>query len=135
MVRRDFGADGRYNQSGLCIVLDESDCNDGRAYMQGSLKNVRGKLGLKVGKRDEGGQLTVLDDQKAVNEVLGSMGGDVGKFGYVNWTSGWAHAENGLRHLRKLVDDTGRVQFRTAEIRRLLFKEGSRVEGVELLIT
>lgn len=130
--RGDFGDEGRYNESGLCIVLDEADSNDGRAYMQGSLKNVQEKLGLKIGSREQGGQLTVLDDEAAVSKVLSSMGGNAGKYGYVNWTSGWAHAEDGIKHLRKLVEQTGRVEFRTAEVKQLLFEEGNGVRGVEL---
>lgn len=131
--RGDFGADGRYNESGLCIVLGKSDPELGKAYMEGSLKNVQEKLGLKVGRREEGGQLTVLENEAAVKEILGSMGGEVGQSGYVNWTSGWANAEAGLRHMRKLAEATGRIEFRTAEIKRLLFKDGNAVEGVELV--
>ena len=130
--RGHYGADGRYTESGLCIVLDDDDSNNGRQYMADSLKNVKAKLGLKEGRREDGGQVTVLDDADAVTRVLPSMGGNVGKYGYVNWTSGWAHAENGVRYLRELVEETGRVEFREVEMKRLLFVDGNRVEGAEL---
>ena len=131
--RGDFGADDRYTEAGLCILLDDDDANNGRSYMENSLKNVQEKLCLKVGRRADGGQLTVLHDENDVKEVLGSMVGDAGKLGYVNWTSGWAHAENAIRHLRAKVDKTGRVEFRTAEIKHLLFKDNNSVTGAELL--
>ena len=131
--RGKFGADGRYTEAGLCIVMDSTDSSDGRQYMTNSLKNVKEKLGLKEGRREDGGQVTVLEDDKAVKEVLGSMGGDVGKYGYVNWTSGWAHAEEGVKYMRKLVEETGRVEFCKAEMKRLLFRNGNSVEGVELV--
>ena len=131
--RGEFGADGRYTEAGLCIVLDDAENSQGKSYMENSLKNVQEKLGLRVGRRDAGGQVTVLDDAKAVNEVLGSMGGDVGKFGYVNWTAGWVHAEHAMKYLRKKTQATGRVLFRTAEMKRLLLENGDRVAGVELV--
>ena len=130
--RGDFGADGRYTEAGLCIVLDDTDSSGGRAYMNGSLQNVKEKLGLKEGHREDGGQVTVLNDEKAIKEVVKGMNGDLGKCGYVNWTSGWAQAEDAMKHLRKLVDATERVQFRTAEAQRLIFQGSNTVDGVEL---
>lgn len=131
--RGDFGAEGRYTEAGLAIVLDDEESSYGRSYMENSLKNVREKLGLRIGKKADGGQVTILNDANDVKEILGSMGGEVGKYGYVNWTSGWADAEAAMRYLRGLVDCTGRVEFRNAEVKRLLFKDGNAVEGVELV--
>lgn len=134
--RGDFGADGRYSESGLCIVTDQHD-SDGREttvgvkFLQAALANVKARLGLKVGERKEGGQLEQLDGPADVGRVFASMGGECGTTGYVNWTSGWADAEAGLRHMRKLVTETGRVSFRTAEVKRLHFSP-TRAESVEL---
>jgi sarcosine oxidase/L-pipecolate oxidase len=132
--RGDFGADGRYTEAGLCILMDDTaDAEQGRKYMQGSLQNVKDKLGLKEGKREDGGQVTVLNDEKDVKSVVKNMDGDLGKYGYVNWTSGWAQAEDAMVHLRKLVQDTGRVEFRVGELKQLIFENGNSVKGAELV--
>ena len=130
--RGDFGAEGRYTESGLCIVMDNTDSDLGREYMNQSLKNVKEKLGLKEGRREDGGQVTVLNDGNDIQNVLRNVEGELGLCGYVNWTSGWAQAEDVMKYLRKLVEAAGRVEFRKAEMKRLLFKNGSSVEGVEL---
>ena len=130
--RGEFGAEERYNETGLCILLDDAASSGGREYMKGSLQNVKEKLGLKEGRREEGGQVTVLDDEKAIQDVVKNMGGHLGTCGYVNWTSGWAQAEDCLKYVRRLVEATGRVEFRKAEMKRLLFKNSNSVEGTEL---
>lgn len=131
--RGDFGAGGRYTEAGLCILLDETgDSELGRKYMQGSLQNVRDKLGLKEGRREDGGQVTVLNDEKDVKSVIKHMDGDVGQCGYVNWTSGWAHAEDAMRYLRRLVEASGQVEFRTGGMKKLIFENNNTVKGVEL---
>ncbi|KAK5169829.1 uncharacterized protein LTR77_005807 [Saxophila tyrrhenica] len=133
--RGDFGAEGRYSESGLAILLDDEDSKLGRAYMEGSLRNVSLKLGLKQGPRSEGGQVTVLDDEEAIKGVVKNMSGHIGKLGYVNWTSGWAHAENAMLHLRRLVEATNRVSFQRGEVAHLLFSpspSSPTVSGVVL---
>ena len=130
--RGDFGAEGRYTEAGLCIVMDDTaDAEKGRKYMQGSLQNVKDKLGLKEGKREDGGQVTVLNNENDIKSVVKNMDGDLGKYGYVNWTSGWAQAEDAMIHLRKLVQETERVDFKTGELKRLIFSNNS-VTGAEL---
>ena len=135
--RSDFGANGRYTEAGLAILMDSpknEDDEQGRKYMQGSLQNVKEKLGLKEGKREDGGQVQVLDSETDIKSVIKDMNGDLGKYGYVNWTSGWAQAEDTMVHLRQLVRKTGRVEFKKGEMRRLLFSsDSSNVEGVELV--
>ena len=126
-----FGEAGRYTEAGLCIVMDD-DYDLGRRYMNASLENVEAKLGLKRGRRGEGGQVEVLGDEGAVKRVMRNMGGEVGKQGYVNCTSGWSHAEDGVRYLRSLVEATGRVDFQTKEVSRLLFSpDHSSVLGIQ----
>ncbi|KAK5125728.1 hypothetical protein LTR85_012002 [Meristemomyces frigidus] len=132
--RGDFGAEGRYTESGLCLVTDHPDDSAESAsgnYLVKALENVKKSLGLKVGRREDGGQVEPLESARAVNRVMASMGGDCGQSGYVNWTSGWADAEAGMHYMRKLVAATGRVEFRTAEVERLHYGE-SKVESVEL---
>ncbi|KAI7281627.1 FAD dependent oxidoreductase [Hortaea werneckii] len=133
--RSEFGADGRYTEAGLCIVTDEGDGigeGDASDYMFKAMENVKSRLGLKVGRREEGGQVEPLRSARDVSRVMATMEGNCGTKGYVNWTSGWADAEAGVRHMRKLVEQTGRVSFRTAEVKRLVFGQG-KVESVELV--
>ncbi|WPH02101.1 Hypothetical protein R9X50_00495600 [Acrodontium crateriforme] len=133
--RGDLGKQGRYTESGLCIVTSEESFDDSaqgaRTYMEKALENVKARLGLSCGRREDGGQLESLHDPDDVQRIMGSMGGDCGKRGYVNWTSGWADAEAGVRYVREQVEKTNRINFRTAEVKRLQFGP-DRVEGVEL---
>lgn len=79
--RGEFGADERYTEAGLCIVLDDTESGaGGREYMYGSLQNVKEKLGLTEGRRENGGQVTVLDDGKAIKEVMKNMDGNLGRY-------------------------------------------------------
>lgn len=132
--RGDWGAEGRYHQSGLAILIDENALDGGRKkQMQNDMQANLQKLGLKVGKREDGGQVTVLEDEKAVKAIAPSLPGAAGQTGYVNWTSGWANAEEGMRYLYQKIVATGRVEIRRAEIKGLIFDEdGSSVSGVEL---
>lgn len=132
--RGDWGAEGRYHQPGLAILIDENALDGGRKkQMQNDMQANLQKLGLKVGKREDGGQVTVLEDEKAVKAIAPSLPGAAGQTGYVNWTSGWANAEEGMRYLYQKVVATGRVEIRRAEIKGLIFGEdGSSVSGVEL---
>ncbi|TKA28342.1 hypothetical protein B0A50_03809 [Salinomyces thailandicus] len=132
--RGDFGADGRYTEAGLCIVTDEGDgAGKGEAsdYMLKAMENVKSRLGLKVGRREDRGQVEPLVSAADISRVMATMEGDCGTKGYVNWTSGWADAEAGVRHMRKLVERTERVDFKTSEVRRLEFGDG-KIESVEL---
>ena len=131
--RGDFGAEGRYTEAGLCILMDDTaDSEQGREYMEGSLQNVRDRLGLKEGRREDGGQVTVLNDEKDIKIVVKHMDGDLGKCGYVNWTSGWAQAEDTMKYVRQLVEETGRVHFQTGEAKHLLFGRDNQVKGAKL---
>nr|POF03825.1 l-pipecolate oxidase [Quercus suber] len=136
--RGDFGADGRYTESGLCIVMDEGDSvSEGdhaasQTYMKKSMENVKSRLNLKIGSRADGGQLEPLENKQDVQRVIGAnMGGHVGSHGYVNWTSGWADAEAAMRYMRGRLAKTKSVDFRTAEVKKLHYA-CDRVESVEL---
>jgi len=74
-----------------------------------------------------------LEQLRGVEDVrrVCRTGGVMGVRGYVNWTSGWAEAEESVRFLRRVVEETGRVRFETAVVERLLEEDG-RVVGVVL---
>ena len=131
--RGDLGADGRYTQSGLAIFADDNAIADSDVdFVDSALATVVGKLGLKAGKREEGGEVEVIENESDARKIMGSTGGLVGRRGYVNWTSGWAHAENAMKYVRQKVEATDRVRFRTGELTTLLFGDGNRVKGVKL---
>ena len=132
--RGEWGEEGRYHQPGLAILIDENALDGGRKFqMQQDMQENLQKLGLKIGRKEDGGQVTVLADEKAVKAIAPSLPGAAGQSGYVNWTSGWANAEEGMRYLHRMIVATGRVDFRKAEIDRLIFcDDGTSVEGALL---
>lgn len=127
--RGEFGEEGRYTQSGLALVNDEHDGSSAQDFLAEALANVTGTLGLKLGKKQDGGEVTVFDKASDAIPVISNRLANAK--GYVNWTSGWAHAEDGVKFMRKKVEALNRVEFKTAEVKRLKFKE-SVVEGVVL---
>ncbi|KAL7272953.1 hypothetical protein RUND412_004225 [Rhizina undulata] len=112
-----------YYESGLVIVCDPSD---DRGYVDRAVKNVGG----------EGEKVRVLKDLDGIREACGT-GGACGGRGYVNWGSGWANAEGGMKILRARCEETGRVRFVVGEVGRFIFdgdteKDKDRVIGVGL---
>ncbi|GIZ37423.1 hypothetical protein CKM354_000086900 [Cercospora kikuchii] len=123
----EFGEEGRFSQSGLAIMSNGRN-ESAETFLEAALKNVTEKLGLQIGK-----DITVFDNEADARKIMGTTGGLIGTRGYVNWTSGWAHAENGLKFLRKKVEALNRVHFQTAEVQRLLFDSSyTSVLGVQL---
>ncbi|KAF2724863.1 FAD dependent oxidoreductase [Polychaeton citri CBS 116435] len=130
--RNEYAKAGIYHEMGLALLLGEAPAEVGRKFMEESLSNVRG-LGLKLGPREDGGQVEVMKSEEDVRRVMGTMGGVAAESGYVNWTSGWADAELGLRFMRQEAEKTGRIEFKTGEVRKLVFADnGSKVTGVQL---
>jgi sarcosine oxidase/L-pipecolate oxidase len=132
--RGEWGQEGRYHEPGLAILLDGKNLDaGGKDAMQKEMRENLQKQGLKIGRKEDGGQLTVLDDEAAVQAIAPSIPNPAGQSGYVNWTSGWADAEAGMRYLHKKVEATGRVEFRTAEVKTLIFDHATgSVPGVVL---
>jgi sarcosine oxidase/L-pipecolate oxidase len=132
--RGEWGQEGRYHEPGLAILLDGKNLDaGGKDAMQKEMRENLQKQGLKIGRKEDGGQLTVLDDEAAVQAIAPSIPNPAGQSGYVNWTSGWADAEAGMRYLHKKVEATGRVEFRRAEVKTLIFDHATgSVPGVVL---
>ncbi|KAK4619510.1 hypothetical protein CLAFUW4_11457 [Fulvia fulva] len=130
--RGEWGAEARYSESGLCLIAKDDPATDGAEnFLKGALRNVTESLGLKLGKREQGGEIEVFDDEAGARKIMGATGGLVGRAGYVNWTSGWAHAENGIKYMRKKIEKLDRVHFVTAEVKHLIFSN-DEVKGVKL---
>ncbi|KAK8192676.1 hypothetical protein M8818_007848 [Zalaria obscura] len=136
--------EGVYNETGLALVVakagreGETDGSGngelGREYMRKSLENVQ-NLGMRVGTKEDGADITVLENRAQIESIT-TCGGGSGDFGYANWRSGWADAEKAMARLHRLVEETGRVERKQGEVRRLLFSSADatdKVEGAELI--
>ncbi|KAL2868323.1 NAD(P)/FAD-dependent oxidoreductase [Aspergillus lucknowensis] len=122
--RSEWGRDGRYTQNGLLLVYPDGD-STAKDYTTKSYHNVKGlgeHVQLLPTKRD------VLRAAPAYGETLNVAGG------YVNWSSGWANAEAGVRFAKQKLDEQGKVRFITREVISLLFSETDNhtVTGVVL---
>ncbi|CEL07937.1 Putative Fructosyl amino acid oxidasesarcosine oxidase [Aspergillus calidoustus] len=122
--RTEWGRDGRYTQNGLLLVYPDGD-STAKDYTTKSYHNVK-ELG-------EDAQFLptkadVLRAAPAYGETLNVAGG------YVNWSSGWADAEAGVRFAKQRLDEQGKVCFLTGQVTRLLFseKDNQTVTGVAL---
>ncbi len=97
----------------------------GEEYVKGSLENVK-----KLSEGQSQGTIRELKSRKEIEEAVGT-GGYSGDWGYVNLNSGWADAEEGMKWLRRRVEATGRVTFKTGEAISLV-RSGRKVTGVKL---
>lgn len=132
--RGEWGQEGRYHEPGLAVLIEDKKLDKGgKDAMQREMRENLKKQGLSIGNKEDGGQITVLDDEAAVQAIAPSVPNAAGQSGYVNWTSGWADAEAGMRYLHKKVVATGRVELRKAEVKTLIFDHANgAVPGVEL---
>ncbi|KAF8533277.1 FAD dependent oxidoreductase [Trichophaea hybrida] len=113
-----IGDEGRYTECGLVMTA----AAEGAEYVDRSFATVS-TLGV-------GCELELLHGEEDVRRVC-RTGGVLGVRGYVNWTSGWAEAEESMKFLRRVVEGTGKVRFETAEVERVVEEDG-RVVGVVL---
>lgn len=109
----DWGDEGRYNQNGLVIVSSSRDSRSGE-YVRRSYENVK----LLGGDGDAAVQ--ELPTRRDVERTVGYGVREDVAGGYVNWGSGWGNAEAGVRFAKKKLDETGRVDFRVGDVKRLL---------------
>ncbi|KZF22486.1 FAD dependent oxidoreductase [Xylona heveae TC161] len=126
-----WGADGRYSESGLALTCNDR-CQD---YVRDSFENVRQEAGGAIHGPSGKPLVEELCDAEAIRDVLGSGGGS-GSWGYINRSSGWADAEAAMRYARSKLEATGRVECRKGEVKRLLQRStssGKEIAGVELI--
>ena len=138
-VNNGWGGERRYTRSGFVLVADDDSAekggeggggNAGQWYVEQAIKNNAMR-----NEKDENGsekeketpRLRILHDVEAIKNVTGfdGSGSGLGRSGYVNWQSGWAHAQDSVRYALNEIqrrDYNGRVTIRTgANVRRLLF--------------
>ncbi|KAK2749288.1 hypothetical protein FQN55_003613 [Onygenales sp. PD_40] len=118
----EWGREGRYAQNGL-VLLSSGDKHS-TEYARKSYENV---------KRVDPKAVELLSNRDEVIKAAPTYGSGLHvEGGYVNWKSGWADAEASVRFAKKKIDETGRVEFRTGDVKRLLTTAGRKVTGVEL---
>ncbi|KAI5800882.1 FAD dependent oxidoreductase [Pyronema domesticum] len=124
-----IGDEDRYTEQGLVLTAEEGSGE----YVEKSFSTV-GRVLKEVGARCE---LELLKDQAGIERVCKGRTQKAngvhafGQRGYVNWTSGWANAEEAVRFVRKRVEGTGRVGFEEAVVVGLVEERG-KVVGVKL---
>ncbi|ODH53466.1 hypothetical protein GX48_00297 [Paracoccidioides brasiliensis] len=112
----DWGHKGRFTQSGLVLV--SSGDTAGKHYVRESYENVKA-LNPKA--------VEELPTRQDVERVVPGYGSGLHvSGGYVNWGSGWADAEASVRFAKKKVEETGKVDFRTGEVKRILSSSESQ---------
>lgn len=120
--RTDFAPE-HYHQKGLCVTASGPE----QKYVADSLANVQA-IGT-----DKIEVLNSAADIKRVCglEATGPTGG--GNVGYVNWSSGWADAEGGMKWLREKVEKLNRINFVVAKVKKLTINhETNTVSGATL---
>ncbi|KAJ5722538.1 hypothetical protein N7488_000573 [Penicillium malachiteum] len=122
-----WGEEGRYTQNGLLLVYP-GDSASAKEYARKSYANVR---------EIEGDKVVFLPTKKDVLGVVPPYGETLDVAGgYVNWGSGWSDAGASVAFAKKLLDEEGKVVFRHADVKRLIFDKSKdkkpRAIGVEL---
>ncbi|KAG7286625.1 hypothetical protein NEMBOFW57_008936 [Staphylotrichum longicolle] len=117
----DLGSQGRYNETGLLLVGDETPpapaaapASDGLKpkltgmdYTRMSWANV---VSLASKDPELAARVRELPNPDAIRDALGT-GGSSGSWGYINNNSGWANATASMAWYLDRVQQTGRVNF------------------------
>ncbi|PKS11534.1 hypothetical protein jhhlp_003299 [Lomentospora prolificans] len=124
--RGELGEEGRYSESGLLIVGEEG-CK-GMVYVKGSFANVM-DIAREQGYADK---IVEMESGEKLRELLGTVE-KPGDWGYLNTTSGWADAAKGIKWLLDKVKATGRVEFVSGTVEKLVRDDAKgEVKGVKL---
>ncbi|KAL2162177.1 hypothetical protein VTH06DRAFT_7090 [Thermothelomyces fergusii] len=138
----DLGAQGRYHESGLLLVGDETPPAPagqeeeeeglklkltGLDYVRMSWANV---VSLASGDPQLAARIRELPNPEAIRDALGT-GGSSGSWGYINKNSGWANAATSMSWLFEQVKQTGRVHFVPGTVVSLE-RDGDTVTGAKL---
>jgi len=126
--RSEWGADGRYTETGLVLTSDA----DQPDYVAHSLENVLDLEKECLSERKPWKKIQRLNCNADIERVT-KTGGASGSTGYVNWNSGWADAEASMRWLYYRTKALNRVEFIESTVQRLLINHThSIVEGAML---
>jgi sarcosine oxidase/L-pipecolate oxidase len=120
-----MGAEGRYNESGLLLV---TGAEQNRDYVEKSFQNI--STLLQEQGVDVKNKLELLPDREAIRRVA-KTGGVPGSRGYVNWTSGWADAEESMKFVRATAQKRPNIQFLVGTVSSVV-ENNNGVQGVRL---
>lgn len=126
----EWGREGRYTQSGLLLVYPEGDSNASE-YAKKSYDNVREIEGdervVYLPTRGDVHRAAPAYKEKDLKGVAG---------GYVNWGSGWSHAEDSVRFVKNLLDKEGKVGFITGVmVEKVLFDHENTAAATGVLLS
>lgn len=121
-----IGANGRYNETGLVLVTGEEEEN--KDYVEKSFKNV---INLLKRNGQDVNKVKALNGKEEIRKVVGT-GGAPGTKGYINWTSGWADAEESMKFVRSICEKQGNIEFLVGTVEVLLESANGEVDGVKL---
>ncbi|KKY28611.1 putative fructosyl amino acid oxidasesarcosine oxidase [Phaeomoniella chlamydospora] len=136
----DWGAGGRYTESGVVYVADKGARGDGEKYLQSALQNVR-KLAEDdpgIGGRNGQEGIKELHSTGEIEDVMGKGALGAGTWGYLNEGSGWANAEKCVDFAVKKLEQEGlprgRLTILTGQkVKRLIYSDyGKSVKGALL---
>ena len=136
----DWGAEGRYTETGVVYVADRGKGLDGETYLRKALENVRvlAESDPSIGGTKGKDGIKELNSSEEIAEAMGGGVLGAGNWGYLNGGSGWADADQCVRFaLRKLEEEgveKGKLEIVTGKrVKKLSYSEDKkRVTGVEL---
>lgn len=139
-VEEDWGAEGRYTESGVVYVADKGQRGDGEMYLRKALENVRAlaEKDPSIGGTKGKDGIKELDSSEEIAEAMGGGVLGLGNWGYLNEGSGWADADKcvrfALRMLEKEGVEKGKLKIVTGKrVKKLSYSEdGKTVTGVHL---
>lgn len=117
----DLGSQGRYNETGLLLVGDETPPAPAAAPVSDSLKpkltgmdytrmSWANVVSLASKDPELAARVRELPNPDAIRDALGT-GGSSGSWGYINNNSGWGNATASMAWYLDRVQQTGRVNF------------------------
>ena len=122
----DWGRDGRYMESGLLLVYPNGSSN-ASTYAMKSYENVKPIEGDRVVYLPTRADVQAAAPAYREKDLVNIAGG------YVNWGSGWSHAEDSVRYIKQRLDREGKVKFRTGlAVDKVLFDNNAAAKGVLL---
>lgn len=117
----EWGSHGRFTRTGLLLFASgasasqdyvrSSYANVARLYPAGSVLPLSTPAAVRAASPAYVGLANEVSEPRDPGAASSSSGPAVG--GYVNWASGWAHAEDSIRYAKTLLDKSGRVEFVT----------------------
>ena len=115
--RGEWGADGRYSQSGYLVFAEEDDTK----MSAGGINHVRLAYENAVNAAGEASSIQVLKSEAEIEAVSNYPIASAKASGYLNRACGWADAAASIKYLRAKAKATNRITFVCGTVDRLLY--------------